>query len=407
MPVSLWWWAACRAFQGVMYVVALFIPWRRPELLKGPGAISKLPAFIKGKRLQRGLIVTDGVLMRLGLLDSFISGMKDEGLEVFIYQGVTPNPTEEEVEEGLKQYLDNQCDHIIGFGGGSPIDCAKLVGARVVRPNKTVKQMGGVFKVLRELPPLFAVPTTAGTGTECTLGAVVVDTKAKEKYPVEDPSLFPHYAVLDPCLTLTLPKFDTAATGMDALSHAVEAYVNILQTEQTERDAITAVKLVFENLRNAYNDGSDLEARTKMMDASYIAGLAFTRAYVGYVHAISHTLSGLYDLPHGYANAVLLPPVLEAYGPPAHRRLANLAEAIGISKGNDAERAQKFIQAIRDLNAALDIPETMSWKEEKHVINKDDIPLMVSRALSEANPLYPVPTILGAEELIEIIKQIM
>ncbi|CCW68085.1 unnamed protein product [Phytomonas sp. Hart1] len=390
-----------------MYLAAYLIPWRFPKLLKGPGSINKLPDVIKSKGMVRGLIVTDGDLMRLGLLDSFIKGMKEKGVDVVIYQGVTPNPTEDQVEEALKLYLDKQCNHIIGFGGGSPIDCAKLVGARVVRPNKTIRQMSGVFKVLRTLPPLYVIPTTAGTGSECTLGAVVIDAKNNEKYPVEDFSLFPNYAVLDPCLTLSLPKFVTATTGMDTLTHAIEAYINILQTKQTEQDAYTAVQLVFKSLLRAYNNGKDLEARTTMMDAAYTAGLAFTRAYVGYVHAIAHTLGGLYGVPHGYANAVLLPHVLEAYGPPAHRRLAELAGAIGITEGNDAERAQKFIQAVRDLNAKLDIPETISGKDKKYMINKNDIPLMVSRALSEANPLYPVPTILGAEELTVIIKKVM
>ena len=383
----------CRCFQRVMYVAEYFLPWRVPEQISGEGSLAKLPAFAKAKGFKSALLVTDQGLMSLGMAQPIIDGFK-----------VVPNPTITNIEEGLKLYKDNNCDVIIALGGGSPMDCAKGIGARVARPGKSIPKMKGLLRVLKKLPPLVAIPTTSGTGSEATLAAVISNPDTHEKYPINDPVLIPHYAVMDPLLTVGLPKHITSTTGMDALTHAVEAYIGSENTRNTKKYAIEATQLVFKYLKRAYDNGQDKEARNMMQKASLLAGMAFTRAYVGYVHAIAHSLGGFYGVPHGLANAVILPHVLDAYGEKAHKKLAQLADAVGIKGANDAEKAKAFIQAIKDMNAAMDIPTKI---EGKWTIKEEDIPTMVERALSEANPLYPVPVIWGKEEMAAMYREIM
>jgi alcohol dehydrogenase class IV len=262
--------------------------------------------------------------------------------------------------------------------------------------------MKGVLKILKKLPPLFAIPTTAGTGSEATLAAVVSNCKTHEKYAIMDTPLIPHYAVLDPFLTVKLPPHITAATGIDALTHAIEAYVGRSNTKETTQYSKKAVKLIFENLYEAYSNGTNITARTNMQKAAYLAGIAFTRAYVGYVHAIAHTLGGFYSVPHGLANAIILPYVLDYYGESIHKPMAELAEIVGIGEPADTheQKARKFIEAIKELNRRMDIPERVSG------IVDSDIPLMVQRAIKEANPLYPVPKILFKEDLFHLYQLI-
>lgn len=262
--------------------------------------------------------------------------------------------------------------------------------------------MRGLLKVARRPPLLFAVPTTAGTGSETTLAAVVTDPETHEKYAINDPKLIPPYAVLDPELTVKLPAPITAATGMDALTHAVEAYVGRSNTRNTAAMAEKAVKLVFSNLEAAYRDGSNLEARSNMLLASYCGGVAFTRAYVGYVHAIAHNLGGLYGLPHGLANAVILPIVLEDYGPAVYTKLAHLAELTGVNMtGTEEEKAKSFIAEIRAMNKRMDIPTGFDF------IKEEDIPQMVEWALAEANPVYPVPVVYDKKRCTAVIHRII
>jgi alcohol dehydrogenase class IV len=290
------------------------------------------------------------------------------------------------------------CKAIVAFGGGSPMDCAKIVGARVARPNKPIGKMQGVLKVIKKIPTLIAVPTTAGTGSEVTLAAVISNTATLEKYPINDFCLIPHYAVHDPELTLKLPPQITAPTGMDAMTHAVEAFIGNSNTNETRENALEAVALINKYLLLAYSQPENLEARAGMLTASYKAGVAFTRAYVGYVHAIAHTIGGFYKVPHGLANAIIMPHVLEYYGEAVHGRLATLADHIGIggSLPSHAEKAKAFIQYLRDLNRQMDIPATIDK------IQETDLPEMIKRALAEANPLYPVPKILFADDLKKI-----
>lgn len=280
------------------------------------------------------------------------------------------------------------------------MDCAKVAGARVSNPNTTVSQMRGLLKVFKKLPPFFAVPTTAGTGSETTLAAVVSNMQTHEKYAINDPKLRPKYAVLDPELTTGLPKKITSTTGMDALTHAVEAYIGQSGVKSTNDYAEKATKLIFDNLEKAYEDGKDIEARENMLVASFYAGMAFTRAYVGYVHAIAHNLGGLYGTPHGLANAVILPHVLEYYGETAHEKLAKLADIVGIDGDSDKEKAEKFIEEIKEMNEEMDIPEHFDF------IKDEDIPTIVARALKEGNPLYPVPKIMDEEDCTKVVKAI-
>lgn len=387
------------AFRGVSYV----LPWSKPMLIQGKDASKKLPELIYENKHSSLIVVTDRVLLDLKLADHLLKGLDELKIRYCVYSDTVANPTIDNVHDAFELYQENKCDGIIAFGGGSPMDCAKALGAKVVNPRKSISQMKGLFKVGKRLPPLYAIPTTAGTGSEVTIAAVITDSKTHEKYAINDLKLIPKYAVLDPMLTRNLPQSITSTTGIDALTHAVEAYIGRSNTKATRKYSKLAVKLISENIYTAYSEGHNLRAREKMQTASYYAGIAFTRAYVGYVHAIAHTLGGFYSVPHGLANAVILPYVLEYYGESVHRPLSELADHINITSDTDtrAEKAQKFIELVKQLNKDMNIPDRISG------IREEDISLMVDRADKEANPLYPVPRILNKSDLRNIIMQIM
>ena len=395
--------AYCRAYQKVMYVGTMFLDWSRPELLKGAGAVKELPAAVKAKGVSKVLVVTDKGLMSLKLLDGLFEALDKAGISYAVFDGVQPNPTIDNIEDAVEIYLGNACQGIIAFGGGSPMDCAKACGARIARPDKTIPQMRGLLKVMKKLPPLFAVPTTAGTGSETTLAAVVSNPVTHEKNAINDNHLIPKVAVLDPELTVGLPKHITSTTGMDALTHAVEAYIGKSNTPGTKKAAIKATKMIFDNLYTAYEDGKNIEARANMLEASFWAGVAFTRAYVGYVHAIAHNLGGHYGIPHGLANAVILPYVLDYYGSSAYKKLSQLADIAGLPTmgKNDEQKAKLFIATIREMNEKMGIPDKFDC------IVEDDIPVIVERALKEGNPLYPVPKIMDKKDCEAVIRQLM
>jgi alcohol dehydrogenase class IV len=350
--------------------------------------------MIKKLGYSRVLLVTDKNITSLGLTRGLLEGLTKEGVTCFTFDDTVPNPTIDNIEDALKIYKANQCQALIAFGGGSSMDCAKGVGARVVRPNRTIPQLRGLLKVGKRMPTMFAVPTTAGTGSETTIAAVISNPLTHEKYAVNDPCLVPQYAVLDPLITVNLPQHITSTTGIDALTHAVEAYIGRSNTKETRETAREAVKLIFENLYTAYSDGKNLTARSNMLKASFLAGIAFTKAYVGYVHAMAHTLGGYYRIPHGLANAVILPYMLDYYGSSAFKPLAELADLIGITKAGESDevKANKFIAAIRDLETSMNIPTRVDG------IQDADLPGMIHNALREGNPLYPVPKILFAND---------
>ena len=305
------------------------------------------------------------------------------------------------MEAGYKTYKENGCKSIVALGGGSRIDCAKGIAAKAVHPKKTVAQLQGLLKVHWPIPPFVAIPTTAGAGSETTVAAVITDSKTHRKAAINDPFLIPKYAVLDPELTVGLPPFSTATTGMDALAHAVEAYTNhTYNTRLENRLAREAVKLIHDNILKVYENGSDLEARQNMQRGAFYAGRAFTRGCVGYVHAIGHTLGGLYGVPHGLAMAVILPHVMRDFGTAAHKRLAELADVCGIEGTNEAEKANAFIRWIEETNAKMGLPDGFD------MIKNEDIPQMITWAKREANPLYPVPVIWARHDFLRVIEAI-
>lgn len=385
----------CRIYQQTMRAAAGCMKWRQPRLLAGENAILRLPGLIKKKKLDRVLIVTGKVIPKTGIMDAFLSGLKQEEIAYEIYTGTTANPTIENVMEVCSLYRKERCSGIVAFGGGSVMDCAKAAAAKIARPELDVRKMKGILRIRRRTPVLFAVPTTAGTGSETTLAAVITDSRTHEKYAILDFCLIPEYAVLDPVLSVSMPKKVTAESGLDALTHAIEAYIGKSNTKETKKSAGAAVRLIMENLEHAYQDGTDLRAREKLLKASYLAGAAFTRAYVGNVHAAAHAIGGLYGVSHGYAVAVLLPHILVYYGEAVTAALAELAAECGIGRdsGSREKRADLFLTAVKDLIRSVGIPNQFAE------LKKRDIPLLASRAVKEANPDYPVPVIMREKDM--------
>lgn len=391
-----------RVNQKVLKLGMSFMNWKEPQLFEGKNSVLKLPRFIEQQKIHQVLVVTDKGLMKLNLLSPLIKELNVYKIDCFIFDDVQPNPTIQNVEACRQMYIDNGCEAVIAFGGGSPMDCAKAAAARVVKPHQSIRKMRGYLKIHKKLPPFFAVPTTAGTGSETTLAAVISNPETHEKNAIADMCLRPKYAVLDPMLTVGLPPHITSTTGMDALTHAVEAYIGKSNVKSTIRYAEEATKLIHENLEKAYQNGGDIEARNNMLKASYLAGNAFTRAFVGYVHAIAHNLGGMYGTPHGLANAVILPYVLEWYGSKAYKKLAKLADIIEITKPEMSveEKAKAFIAEIKRMNKAMNIPEKFDF------IKEEDIPTLVERALKEGNPGYPVPKIMNKMDCEQVIRSI-
>ncbi|MCQ2489514.1 MAG: iron-containing alcohol dehydrogenase [Clostridia bacterium] len=404
---KIYWRAIEVVFTVLMYCWGWFFP--DPTIIDGPGAIKKLPAVVKKKGKNQVLVVTDKGLMGLNLLDGLFKALEEVGVKYVVYDEVQPNPTIENVEAALKLYNDNNCQAVIAVGGGSPMDCAKGTIARVARPERPVAKMSGTFKVFLPAkkmnglipPPLYAVPTTAGTGSETTIAAVITDASTHDKFPIMDPFIRARYAVLDPELTAGLPKKVTSTTGMDAMTHAVEGYTNIWYNDKKFNDyGLKAIKLIFENLEKAYNNGSDLEARGNMLLASYYAGLCFTRGGVGYVHGIGHRLGGKYGVPHGLAMSVILPHVFSdaLLGPYVYDKLAEIADYVGITGATDEEKAKKFIAEVEAMNARMEIPTGFDC------IKEEDIPWIAEHCIAEVLPTYPVKQIFTQAELEKFVR---
>ena len=395
----------CRTFQAVLKQLIKLMPWRKPELLQFENGAAGLASFVKSKGIEKVLVATDGNLMKLGLCAPMLEAMEKEGVKAAVYDKVVANPTIDNVEAALALYNESGAQGIIAFGGGSPMDCAKGVGARVARPKKSIPKMKGILKVVKKMPPFFAIPTTSGTGSETTLAAVITDTTNPEhhlKYAIQDFPLIPHYAVLDPSLTAGLPQKVTSTTGMDALCHAIEAYIGNSNTKETRQKAEEAIKLIFTYLKRAYDDGKDMEARKNMQTAAFDAGVAFTRAYVGNVHAMGHAMGAKYNTPHGLAMAVILPHMLDFYGEKIYKKLAKLADVVGITGADEAEKAKAFIKAVKDMNAYMQIPENFGG-----IIKKEDAVDMSEAAYKEANPLYPVPVMMGKEDFVKMYLEVL
>lgn len=392
-----------RSYHYSLKLFSLIFPFPRPALYQGEQALNQLIDRIKINKQKSLLLVTDNVLQELGLLEPLVELLIKHEISHTIYSDVQPNPTIENVENGLNAYLNANCQAVIALGGGSVMDCAKLIGARVVKPKKSVAQLKGLFKVLKKLPDLYAIPTTAGTGSETTIAAVVSDPLNKQKYAVTNLVLMPKVAVLLPELTLKLPPHITAATGMDALTHAIEAYIGVNGNKFTDDRALKASKLIFENLQNVYQEGGNLIQRNNMLLASFYAGEAFTRTSIGYVHAIAHNLGGLYGTPHGLANAIVLPYILKWYGKKAHKSLAKMAVncGIGLEYPTDSDKANAFITAIDKLNQDMQIPKGLPE------LKKSDIKKLAKKALKEAHPDYPVPKFMTLNACEQILNKLL
>ena len=384
--------AGCRVFQGVFKLAIPFLPYREPQILT---RIKEVPPLLKKQKISCVLIVTDTFLHASGLLEPLKQALREADIAFCVHDETMSNPTIRNVESAREIYLRQGCQGLIGFGGGAAIDCAKAVGARIARPRKKIPQMRGILKIGRKIPFLLAVPTTAGTGSETTVTTVITDDDAGQKYPISDFPLIPHAALLDPEITRTLPRHVTATTGMDALTHAIEAYIGRSTTKETRAYALRAAALIEENLEKAYRDADGIKARAQRLNAAYLAGSAFSRSYVGYCHAVAHTLGGKYHTPHGLANAVLLPYVLEAYGASIHRKGKEIAIAMHLADSRtDAKAAtETLIAHIRQMNRNMGIPEKLPG------ICREDIPQLAGYAAKEANPIYPVPVLMDRKEL--------
>jgi alcohol dehydrogenase class IV len=380
------------SLQKVLKIAAKNLPFPRPTLFSGPGSSLELVDAIADMDFTNILIVTDAMLIKIGLLKDILARLEEKGVKYTIFDGVLPDPTYDQVENGLTILKKNKCEAVLAVGGGSSIDAAKVICARATN-NKSIKKLSGMFKVFKPILPLFAVPTTAGTGSEVTVAAVVSDPVTHAKTPIMDPKVVPQMAALDGALMTGLPANITAATGMDALTHAIEAYISANAFEETDAYAIAATKLIMANLATAIKDGKNVGARQNMALASYYAGLAFTKAGVGYVHAIAHNFGAYYHTPHGLANAIVLPHVLDYSKDAVIPRLAKLAEVSGLKNGKEskAQLAQRFIDHVRAMSKEFGIPEKLE------ALKKDDIPGITKNALKEAHFTYAVPKYMDAD----------
>ncbi len=383
-------------------LVTRLLPIPQPTLLVGPGASARLGQAIAGFGHRRILLVTDGIIVKLGLLAPLTEALAAAGAAYVVFDAVTPDAPIPVVEEGIEIFGREDCDAIIAFGGGSVMDAAKVIGLAAAN-DKHPRQLVGYFRGLRAPVPIYAVPTTAGTGSEVTVAAVISDPEHEKKLVIADTRIVPKMAALDPDLMTGLPAAVTAATGMDALTHAIEAYVGYWGTEYTDRMALSAVSMIFENLPLAYAKGNDVAAREKMALASTYAGFAFTRANVGNVHAIAHQLGGKYHTPHGLANAMVLPHVLRFSAAEITDRLAELA--VHAKLGNEGEAqaalAERFLDGVDLLEASLAIPRQLD------ALREDDIPALAAAACWEADTNYPVPRRMTQEDCEAILRGLL
>ena len=425
--------AIYRVYQAVCAGMLSLFPAGRQTLVQGDGCITRIPELLKTHGIKGVQVITTPGTIRRGTIAPLLAQCEDAGIRTVLYTGVSPDPTVAEVDAAAECFFVSGCEAILAIGGGSVIDCAKVAGARAVKRDLPVGKMSGMLKIHKKLPLLLAVPTTAGTGSEVTLAAVITDETCHYKHAVMDYCLIPRYAFLDPGLSCSLPPDMTAYSGMDAMTHAVEAYCNRFCSPKMKAHAMKAVSLIGANLLTAYREPANKAARMNMLTGSYEAGIAFTNAYVGYVHAIAHGIGGLYHVPHGEANAILLPKVLAAYGSAVYEPLARLERKVRAAWGKperkcacpeqsprgkcecpeqewrgkcahpgrrmetaretDAVLAEAFIERIRRMNRSMGIPEQLA------MLRKEDVPELAARALKEGNPNYPVPVIWEEEQM--------
>ncbi len=394
--------AALPGLKRAAGIVTRLMPIPQPTMLVGPGASVRLGQTIGGFGHAKVLLVTDAVIAQLGLTAGLTDALAASGTAWVVFDAVTPDAPIPVVEQGIERYRSAGCDAIVAFGGGSVMDAAKAIGLAVAN-HKHPRELVGYFSGRHAPPPIYAVPTTAGTGSEVTIVAVISDPAHHRKLVIADTRIVPRIAALDPSLMTGLPPHITAATGMDALTHAVEAYLGHWGTAFSDRMALSAVGLIYQNLPVAYADGQDLAAREKMALASTYAGLAFTRASVGNVHAIAHQLGGLYHTPHGLANAIMLVPVLRFCSAASQAKLAALAVRAGVARASEPEarRAQKFIDSVAAMNRAMAIPRELA------ALREPDIPALAKAACWEADTNYPVPRAMSQADCEALLREVL
>jgi alcohol dehydrogenase class IV len=381
------------------------VPQKTPTLLSGVGNIKLVPSELSVLKVNKPLVVTDKPLVDLGIVAKLEEVLKAANIQYAVFDEVIPDPSFEVCDQGLAALRKNHCDSVIALGGGSVMDAGKLIRMGATH-DKPMEKFAGLLRCRNNGLPFICIPTTAGTGSEATAAAVITDLKRHRKTTVLDPRLPPNTAILDPALTLGLPPGMTASTGIDALTHAVEAYTNTLHFSDVDAQAVEAVRLIFLNLAAVYAKGSDISGREALLRASHLAGRAFTRGFVGYVHAVAHRFGERYHVPHGLANAIVLPYFLDVYEKECPQRLATLARASGCcggqGLGEDALCARRFVDAVRALNASVGIPEKAVF------LVAGDIPGIVADALKEAHGTpYPVPVVMDAKELSDIVERML
>lgn len=347
----------------------------------GEGALGDAVGLLKGYGFKHGLIVTDAFLNKNGVVKTVTDLLDKQGIKSTVYDGTKPNPTTKNVKDGLELLKANQCDFVISLGGGSPHDCAKGI-ALCATNGGDISEYEGVDRSAKPQLPLVAINTTAGTASEMTRFCIITDEKRHIKMAIVDRNTTPVLSVNDPALMMGMPAGLTAATGMDALTHAVEAYVSTGATPITDACALKAVEIISQSLRTAVKDGKNAKAREDMAYAQFLAGMAFNNASLGYVHAMAHQLGGMYDLPHGVCNAVLLPHVEEFNMQSSAARLKDIAQAMGVDvKGmDDQQGAKACIAAIRSLSKDVGIPANLTELKAK----AEDIPTLAANALKDA-----------------------
>lgn len=392
-----------RCYQSMIRIYLTFVKYPQQQLIARAGGITSIPSILKENNFKHICLICSKSIRKNGLLNELITGLEKEAITYSIFENIHPNTTTEDVEEGYKVYRDNKCEAIIAVGGGSVMDCAKIIGIKISNPDLNYQQMKHMSAIKKPIPFLVAVPTTAGTGSESSIGCVVTDKDRQEKFAIVSFHTMPRCVILDENLTIGLPKDLTAYTGMDALTHAIEAYIGNLGTNYTNSEALQAIKLIFDNLETVYTSGYNKEARKNMLTASNHAANAFTRAYTGYVHNISHALSALYDVGHGKTNAIILPYMLRFYGKSIEKKLSEIAIYTGLDHAGDTNNVltHRVIERIEKLNKAMNIPSKVRELQHK------DLDIIVKKALMEGNPAYPVPRIMNYEECFKLVKDLM
>ena len=372
----------------------------QPRMIKGEHALLDLVDVLKEKHLTHYMIVTTPGFIKRGTLQSFFEALTQNDIQYSIFHDVKPDPEISDVEKLKEMFIKDGCQALIAIGGGSVIDCSKAALACVPMKNLDVKTILHTGRVSKQLPLLIAVPTTAGTGSEVTAGAVITDPIKKRKYALSHLFLIPKYAVLDASLLASLPAKMTAYSGMDALTHAIEAYINCFNNRKTNEYALCAIKSIFQYLVPSFEDGLNMQYRLELLEASYNAGVAISNNYVGYVHAIAHGIGGMYHLQHGMINAIILPIVLEEYGDAVVGKLAKIADVVGITGATDQDKSKQFIQKLKELNHIFSIPTSISE------IQNEDIHYLAIGAEKEGNPTYPTPVTWNVAQFEKVIRKI-